>query len=118
MLLAVASALDTRLRPPSEADADVRAKAWAAALDDDMTTRYARDAVVAHYAESEKSIMPADLNRAWRAYRSQMREAERRRLDEVEKQRQELLAVPMPDAVREQMRRIIQQRKVPSDDAR
>jgi hypothetical protein len=104
-VLALSAALDPRLRPPSESDAMVRARAWSAALAEGMTFAWASKAAIAHYAESADSIMPAHLNAAWRAHRKQVAEQAHSRtaLEQV-------AGVPMPEPVREQLREILGRR--------
>jgi hypothetical protein len=97
-LLAVAGTFDPRLRPPTPEDAEARSLAWAGALDADMSPEWAQRAVVKHYADTTEAVMPAHVNRAWRAHRraEAEREASRRALDTVP-------GVPMPDEIREQI---------------
>lgn len=96
-VLAVAATFDQRHRPPSEADADARAMAWASALNKKMPTDFAIRAVVAHYQDHTESVMPAHLNERWRT---------QHRL-EVEREQQRALqsrrGVPMPPEVRAQI---------------
>lgn len=101
-VLALSAALDPRLRPPSEPDALMRARAWAAALSPGMTCDWAAKAAIDHYAESADSIMPAHLNAAWRAHRKQVAEMEHSRnaLENV-------TGVPMPEPVREKLRELL-----------
>lgn len=114
-LLAVAATLDPRMTPPSGTDAEARARAWAIALDDDMPPAWGTRKVIDYYAEADRAIMPADLNKAWRIYRVQKAEAERTRLMLVERKRQEDLAVPMPPEIREKVRRMIHPTEGPNN---
>lgn len=104
-VLALSAALDPRLRPPSESDALMRARAWAAALSPGMTCDWAAKAAIDHYAESADSVMPAHLNAAWRAHRKQVAEQAHSKaaLEQV-------AGVPMPEPVRERLREILGRR--------
>lgn len=106
-VLAIAAALDPRMRAPGPEEAAARAVTWAEALDTDMPGAFAGRAVTAHYAEDSRTIMPADLNRGWRAHRK--REAETARTQALlEEQRQHRISsVPMPPALRQQIRAAI-----------
>ena len=114
-LLAVAATLDPRMTPPSGTDAEARAKAWAIALDDDMPPTWATRKVIEYYAEADRAVMPADLNKAWRIYRAQKAEAQRTRLMIEERKQQELRAVPMPPEIREKVRRMIHPTEGPNN---
>ena len=74
-LLAVACTYDQRLKPPTAADAQARSAAWAAALHPQMAPEWAEKAIVAHYARSTDTIMPAHLNDAHKAHRDRQRTA-------------------------------------------
>ena len=106
LILAVASAFDYRMTPPSVDDARIRARAWAEVLDVDLSSQDARYLVMRHYAENDESMTPARLNRAWRLLRKKrMDEAnqERSRLREIEA---DLNSSPMPEEVRELLRQL------------
>ena len=62
-LLTMASAYDGR-KP-----AEVTTRAWAAALDDNITFADAKTIVIEHYARTRDWIMPADVNAASRQIR-------------------------------------------------
>lgn len=66
VVLALAATFDTRLTPPSPEDAKARALAWAAALDEDMTQDQGRAAVIEHYRDQTRSLLPADVNQIHR----------------------------------------------------
>lgn len=99
-VLAVASAFDARLTPRSDEDAEAKAYAWALALDSDMPVDWARRHVAKHYAEASTTIMPADVNAAWRRERKTMKDAERERQRKLEIEAAESKAVPMPDEIK------------------
>lgn len=99
-VLAVAGAYDSRLTPPSADDAKMRSLAWSSALDSDMPVDWARQSVTRHYAESTKSIMPADLNTAWRKERIARLDADREARRNLEIEEAKRNAVPMPDDIR------------------
>lgn len=99
-VLAVASAFDARLTPRSDEDAEAKAYAWALALDSDMPTDWARRFVAKHYAEASTTIMPADVNAAWRRERRAMNDAERANRQKLEIEAAEANAVPMPDEIK------------------
>lgn len=107
-VLAVIGVLDGRHKPVSSDEAQQKAKAWALVLDSDMPVHEARNLAAAHYSESSAAVMPADLNRAWRALRKERADAERQRRDLEARRAAELAAVPMPDEVRERLRRMIE----------
>lgn len=106
-VLAVVAVLDGRHKPTGTEEAAQKAKAWALVLDPDLPVESARNLVAQHYSESNSAIMPADLNRSWRALRRQQAESERQRriIDEI--RRAELSAVPMPPEVRERIQKMI-----------
>lgn len=92
-LLAAASGLDPRLKPPSETDAVVRARLWADALTQSMTLGWAVKAMTSHYARSSDVLMPKHLNEQWKLHvRDQQ---EQTTLDEL----RELRATRNPEAV-------------------
>jgi hypothetical protein len=106
LLLAVASAFDYRMTPPSVDDARIRARAWSEVLDDDLDFQDARQLVMRHYAENDESMTPARLNRSWRLLRKKRKDEatqERNRLREIEA---DLVASPMPDEVRDLLRQL------------
>jgi hypothetical protein len=102
-VLAIAATFDARLKPPSPQDARLRAEAWRAALIDRMDPRWAQDAVVAHYASSTEALMPAHLNRAWKAFRES--ESMRKPIERGE-------GVPMPPEIRDQIQTMLRQKSV------
>ncbi len=106
-LLAVAGTFDPRLRPPSPEDAEARSLAWAGALDEDMPPEWAQRAVVKHYADTTEAVMPAHVNRAWRAHRraEAERAATQRALDVAP-------GVPMPPEIREQIKALASKTRV------
>lgn len=92
-LLAAASGLDPRMKPPSDADAVVRARLWAEVLAPSMTLGWAVKAMTTHYSRSADSLMPSHLNEQWRLHvRDQQ---EQTTLDEL----RELRATRNPEAV-------------------
>lgn len=100
MLLAAGSLLDARLGGGSDADKIGKALAWSVALDDDIPAEWARIAVAKHYAETTTTVMPADLNKAWRDHCKAVKAREREQRTRLELQRTAAEAVPMPDYVR------------------
>ena len=111
-VLSVAVTFDARLKPPSREDAQARAAAWAAALDEDLPQQSAERIVIEHYRESTEAVMPAHVNRAWRQRKrealAQEREAaERRALTESAE-----TAVPMPESVKYALQNMVR-RSVP-----
>lgn len=99
-ILAMAVTLDARLKPPSREDAQARAVAWSATLDDDLPVSAAERIVADHYRESTEALMPAHVNRAWRSYRKQMLAAQREEAERRSIASAAEAAVPMPDEVR------------------
>lgn len=98
-LLAVAATFDQRLKPPTEADAQARAVAWHAALDNDMAPDHAEQTVIRHYAERTTAIMPADVNHAWREYRRAIKQAEAAEQYRLQIEAAEAEACPPPPEV-------------------
>lgn len=91
LLLAV-RAVDDRI-----ADDDARVAAWSAILDDRVTLEHARQAVVAHYRQQTRVIMPADVNAHAKALRDREHE---------QQQRMALTSgdgVPMPPEIRQRL---------------
>ncbi len=74
-VLATAAVLDNRLKPASEADAQLVARAWAGGLAYDMPIPFACTAVTKHYAESERVVTISALNLAWKIHKRRQREA-------------------------------------------
>jgi hypothetical protein len=105
-LLITITVLDPRLNPPSQEDAKARVAAWALVLDDDLPVDEAERIVVAHYRESVKGIMPADVNRHWRIIRASRAESSRASRIRDERRMAEMESVPMPQAVRDAIRAI------------
>lgn len=107
-VLATAATFDPRLKPPSAEDAQARVAAWSLALDPDMVSTWAQKAVVAHYATSDKALLPAHLNDHWARYvahrAAELRQEEARR----DRYYAEQVAVPMPPEVRASLREISQ----------
>lgn len=103
-VLALAATFDMRMSPPTEADAAVRAGAWALALVHNMPPEWALQAVIDHYARSDTSVTPSMLNALWR---------EQQRRSSQERERQERYesvgeGVPMPAEVRAYLRNLQQ----------
>jgi hypothetical protein len=98
-VLGVAATFDQRLRPPTPQDARARAEAWREALLDAMDPVWAQRAVVAHYATFTETLMPAHLNRAWRAHREN--EALRKPIERGQ-------GVPMPPEIKRQIMAVLQ----------
>lgn len=107
-LLVTITVLDPRLSPPSPEDAKARVAAWHAVLDADLQAAEAEQIVISHYRDSGKGIMPADINRHWRILKSSRAEAARAQKDRQDRDRAAIEAVPMPEQVRNQIRRITQ----------
>lgn len=107
VLLAMAGTLDGRLKPANDEDAKLKIVAWAAVLDPDMPLEAAKTALKRHYADSVKAIMPADLNTAWRAHKRVKAEVEASSRTVGAIEAAAIDAVPMPEAVRQQIRAIL-----------
>lgn len=92
---------------------EVAVQMWAEALDDDMTVEFAVSFVAGYYgratAEKVDALIPGHLNRAWRDERAyeQRRAAIPGRGSE---------SVPMPDYVREALRRALESTPLPDGD--
>lgn len=112
-LLAVASALDPRLRPPTAEDAKARAVLWSQTLDVDMPLQAARTMVGWHYRESTDGVMPAHVNRLWRQHKRSKADAERLAIQQKQSSDAAALSVPMPSEVRDQMRKALNSTKTP-----
>jgi hypothetical protein len=106
-VLAVAVTLDPRLKPPSREDAQARAVAWSQTLDPDMDVKTAQALVAVHYRESTDGLMPAHVNRLWRERRRSMAEQKRLMLEARAATEADTVAIPMPEAVREQWQRVL-----------
>lgn len=115
IILSIAATLDPRLKPASAQDAELRAKAWAATLDDDMPVAFGRDAVTGHYAESDRGIMPADVNRAWRTYRREKASSDRQGREMHAIMSAEAMAVPMPEEVRRKLQEVLNKTRIPDE---
>ena len=102
-VLGIAATFDQRLKPPTPQDARLRAEAWRAALIDAMDPRWAQDAVVAHYAASTEALMPAHLNRAWRAFRES---------ESMRKPIERGPGVPMPPQIKAQIQAMLREKGV------
>lgn len=102
-VLALAATYDARLTPPTDADARVRAASWHLALAHDLPVDFAREVVINHYAQTDRTLTASVLNTAWRAERGR---AEQRR---AQMDRRERRGVPMPDEVRERIRALREQ---------
>lgn len=111
--LAVASALDPRLRPPTAEDAKARAILWSQTLDEDLPLQAARTMVGWHYKESTDGIMPAHVNRLWRQHRQSKGDAERLAIIKKQATEAAAMSVPMPDEMREQMRKTLHGTRTP-----
>ena len=74
-VLATAAVLDNRLKPASEADAQLVARAWAGGLAYDLPIPFACTTVTRHYAESDRVISISVLNLAWKIHKRRQREA-------------------------------------------
>lgn len=112
-VLAMAVTLDPRLKPPSVEDAQARAVAWSATLDDDLPLQVAERLVAEHYRESTDGLMPAHLNRAWRAHRKQALAAQREEAERRAITSAAAMAVPMPETVRQMLREALKSTESP-----
>ncbi len=65
-ILIIAMAIDSRLNVTDQTLFRAKVEGWHLALSKSMTFEFARDAVGRHYANSNNSLMPADLNGFWR----------------------------------------------------
>lgn len=102
-ILAIAGTYDSRLTPPSRADAQARSVAWSKALHETMPVDWAADAVVDHYANQTSQLMPAHLNQAWKSSR---RAAAERRAAETALAASD--GVPMPEHIKAEITRILE----------
>jgi len=100
-VLAIAVSIDARLGAADEAGFRAKVEGWSLALSEAMTFEFARDAVGRHYKNATDSLMPADLNAMWTAYRSREHE-----LDNVRAIGSSPKGQGMPEAVRQQLKNI------------
>lgn len=112
-LLAVASALDPRLRPPTAEDAKARAVLWAHTLDDDLPLQAARTMVGWHYRDSTDGVMPAHVNRLWRQHKRTKADEERSAIQRKQVTDSAAMSVPMPPEIREQLSKALKGIKTP-----
>lgn len=112
-LLAVASAIDPRLRPPSTEDAKARSVLWSQTLDTDLPFTIARMMIGAHYRESTDGVMPAHINRLWRAHRRSEAEAQRTAIEQRQSTEAAAKGVPMPSEVKKQLLKTLKTTKTP-----
>lgn len=112
-LLAVASALDPRLRPPSPEDAKARAMLWSQTLDSDLPLPIARNMVTYHYTSSTDGVMPAHINRLWRAHRRTEAEAHRTAIEQKQATESAEKGVPMPTEVKQKLLQALRATKTP-----
>jgi len=70
---------------------ELKVRAWAESLDNDIPLEEAKKIVSAHYANSDLAVNPSHINRAWRVRLAGQRERERsqRISDEIERTRQQ-----------------------------
>lgn len=101
-VLAVAAALDPRLRPPSQDDAILRARAWASVIHPWIDATAGQWAVRKHYATSSDSVMPVHVNRICSAARQD--KDMRLPIEAAVAAREN--SVPMPDEFKEAIRKI------------
>jgi hypothetical protein len=73
-VLAIASAIDSRLGAADEAGFRAKVEGWSLALSESMDFEFARDAIGKHYKNSTDSLMPAHLNAMWTSHRSRQHE--------------------------------------------
>jgi hypothetical protein len=78
-----------------------------------MAPKVAEALVAEHYRESTEGLMPAHLNRLWRAHKKQQsshqrEESLRRAITEAE-----AMAVPMPESIRQQIRSVMRATEMP-----
>lgn len=102
-LLAIAGTYDNRITPPTRSDAQARSIGWSKALDHDMNLEFAIEAIIDHYANETNSLMPAHINRAWRAHRKA--EAERRHAITAIPDNPD--AIPMPESFKAELHRLM-----------
>ena len=117
-VLAVAATLDNRLNPPSVEDSQIRAKAWAATLDPDLPVDVARRLVTAHYRERTEAVMPAHLNKAWRAERKRLSDEQHSMSLMYEIAEASQVAVPMPAEIKAMIERIGYGKRDNADNSR
>ena len=65
-ILLIAMAIDSRLNVSDQNLFIAKVEGWHLALNKAMNFEFARNAIGRHYANSNNSIMPADLNGFWR----------------------------------------------------
>jgi len=70
---------------------ELKVRAWAESLDNDIPLEEAKKIVSAHYANSDLAVNPSHINRQWRVRLAGQRERERsqRISDEIERSRQQ-----------------------------
>jgi len=56
---------------------ELKVRAWAESLDDDMPLAEGKKIISAHYANSDSAVNPSHLNREWRYRKASERERER-----------------------------------------
>lgn len=56
---------------------ELKVRAWAESLDDDMPLSEGKKIISAHYANSDSAVNPSHLNREWRHRKASERERER-----------------------------------------
>jgi hypothetical protein len=67
-LLSLAAKYDPRLGERTTEDALLATKAWAAALNPNMSHTFATDAIIRHYARNTDRVTPAHINVAFATY--------------------------------------------------
>jgi len=77
---------------------ELKVRAWAESLDDDMPLEEGKKIISAHYANSESAVNPSHLNREWRHRKASERERERSRKISLELERAEKEKAP-PEVV-------------------
>ena len=70
VLLAMASTYDAKLNAPTDEERLNKARAWAMAIDNDLSFDVAKQIIIDYYSEHKALLMPADINKAWRARRA------------------------------------------------
>jgi len=83
MLVGFATIYDLRVQVD-----ELKVKAWAESLDEDIPLEIAKKIISAHYANSDSAVNPSHINREWRY----------RKASEIERERGEKISAEMKEA--------------------
>jgi len=84
---------------------ELKVRAWAESLDDDMPLVEGKKIISAHYANSDSAINPSHLNREWRYRKASERERQRGEIISLQIQEAEKQKAP-PEVVAIYMKQI------------